>query len=326
MYRCVYRVDCSDCIWVVFAFSECCGDVLQIEQLYLYSNFSFKNIYIPALRWWCLLVGCADAEITPHHRSVCFLLHVHGIHGGWRNQKGKSKRKKSQAYVERDAAARTWCSSRNYLCKHGKNKPTSTCIKKSAEHIEIIQKFRCMRQMQTLSSSLCEEGWSRCTPVHTLCLLRFSCITMKRSRLLSLCVCARSARGRTTMQQCTETNEIWNWEEYLENAAAAAASVAMAETAVLITIIRILCNDDTGKWWKQISNWGPVDRALARVCVYVCVRWCNLNFKHIAFALCWLSFVYKLERKIVGKSQHYSNLTRSYCLILPTNLLAHFKQ
>lgn len=51
-------VDCSDCKSVFFAFSEYCGDVLQIAQLYLYSNFSFKKknkIYFFAL---LLFVRC----------------------------------------------------------------------------------------------------------------------------------------------------------------------------------------------------------------------------------------------------------------------------
>lgn len=57
----------------------------------------------------------------------------------------------------------------------------------------------------------------------------------------------------------------------------------------------------------------------------VCAPWRNLNFKHIAammFCTGWHSFVHRLEGKIVGKSQHWSNLSRSYCLIFSTNLLA----
>lgn len=48
-------------------------------------------------------------------------------------------------------------------------------------------------------------------------------------------------------------------------------------------------------------------------CLYVCSRWCNLNFKRIAARSSYVAFV---EQKIiVGKSQHYANLNRSYCLI-----------
>lgn len=53
-------------------------------------------------------------------------------------------------------------------------------------------------------------------------------------------------------------------------------------------------------------------------CLYVCTRWCNLNFKRIAAMKPLMlprSFRSVEEKIIVGKSQHYANLNRSYCLI-----------
>lgn len=129
---------------LVFAFSEYCGDVLQIEQLYLYSNFSFKNIYF-CVAVVCpfasmLMLRCCD-EIASKVWLCCAVCSSNLLHGVLRvMESNATHKKKSQAYVE---CVR--CS--GFFSRHGlaqeehepKNKE-----KRSAYRNHF--KFRCMRQ------------------------------------------------------------------------------------------------------------------------------------------------------------------------------------